>query len=413
MLAGAFFTAVASASTPSEDTDYFERNAGKGYFRNMDGSVRVFEGALVREDLSTEGDLWIGRGAVVRGNVSVQGDLIMEPDSRIEGSAVVRGAANFKENSLITGDVSIDGHVYRGNNAPEYMFRSRMRKGLVQESPRSAEALQMIRDGMVGEGVITVVHEANGELSYALLRQFFSRGVPCMVVGREPPERIRGVRGIPIEDENVVWLTSLVGKRCFNPTHLSSILSTMAKFMESNRNCFILIDGMEYLITNNGFEQTLKFVNRLEDMMSSSSARMVLSMDPRALDTQSAVLLEKRAHVVGDYTDDGRRLPSGVEGKIDEYLRKTQVLMNELKASPDLSLLSDVIQKIVDQVSELRDLFQERERKIEQAIQQLKGSATGREAEMEIQIRQNAELLLRAVLLAERLSEEKREKQVR
>ena|GEM_PF-2196743 len=400
-----------SVTVPPRAGDFLGETMGKGYFKDREGGIRVFEGARVESDLEAYGDLWIGRGAVIRGNIKVEGDLIMEPDAVVEGSAFVRGSANFKENSLIKGDVRIEGHIYRGNNPPPYMFRRARETGGFEENSRDAEALALIKEGRIREGVPLFIREQKPELSYAILRQFFVKGMGCLIVGREPPERIRETKGLPIEDENVIWLTTLVGKRCFNPTHLNNIASSISKFIDGNRNGVILVDGIEYLITNNGFEQVVKFLNRLQDMIASSSMKLVVSVDPRTMDKQSLALLEKGSYVIT--AEAVENSDHSAEEKMEEYVEKMQELVQSLRNITGSSggVTERLIERIEAEMKEMKEQLRRSEIALMEMRKNKSNENSGNIHEIEEQLRENAELLLRAVLLAEKLSEERRKRE--
>ncbi|MEM3852380.1 MAG: DUF835 domain-containing protein [Methanomassiliicoccales archaeon] len=378
----------------------------KGYFQDMEGNIRIFEKAEISEDIHADGDLWIGREAVIRASVYVAGDLIMEMDSRIEGSATVRGSANFKDGSRINGRVQIDGVVYRGNNPPQHMFRRKQSIDIPEENSYDRKARELIEKGKIGRGTFVTIHEVRPELSYALLRSYVSRGLPCMLIGREPPERVRSARGVALEDDNIIWLTTLVGRRCVNPTHLSSIMASVSRFMETTSDGFLLVDGIEYLITNNGFEQVLKFINRLQDMIASGRIRVVLTLDPRTVDEQSVALIERGASIIEQYDE-----PDGKMGQTANRHDVSMAVANRSSGEDALGRrLDDFIYTVRDEIEELKRMLEETQEKLFNRLEGLTQEAGKDEEEtaaVEEQLRENAELLLRAVLLTEKLSSER------
>lgn len=418
---------------------------GKGnFFVDREGNIRVFESAVIRNDVFSTGDLWIGKGAVIEGNASADGDLIMERDSRVAGSIRVKGSVNFKQNALVLGEVEIGGSVYRGNNPPEHLFRRKYPAPQGEDffasegSDLEADVSTLLEGRKLKGGVVTVIHEKRSEISYAILRRMSSEGSACMIIGREPPERLQSTRGIRIDDENVIWLTNLVGRRCVNPTHLSSVLNALTRFLDGNRRGLVLLDGVEYLITNNGFDQVLKFINKIEDMIITSGITVLVTVDPRTLDAQNLALIERGAETIlsMERQSDEKGLArqeleemlkeetvrrQQLEDRLDGYLYRIESAISTAQARPpgesrneaEIKELEGARDTIRTELRTLEQRMEEKERELLETLDRKIGEireGEGRKdlvATMEEQLRENSELLLKAVLLAERLSTEK------
>lgn len=418
---------------------------GRGnYFVDREGNIRVFESAVIKNDVFSTGDLWIGKAARIEGNASVEGDLIMERDSRVAGSIRVKGSVNFKQNALVQGEVEIGGSVYRGNNPPEHLFRRKYPVPQGEDfissegSDLDADVSTLLEGRKLKGGVVTVIHEKRSEISYAILRRMSSEGTACMIIGREPPERLQSTRGIRIDDENVIWLTNLVGRRCVNPTHLSSVLSALTRFLDGNRRGLVLLDGVEYLITNNGFDQVLKFINKIEDMIITSGITVLVTVDPRTLDAQNLALIERGAETIlsMERPSDEKGLArqeleemlkeetvrrQQLEDRLDGYLYRIESAISTAQAGPaggkrsesEIKELEGARDTIRTELRTLEQRMEEKERELLETLDRKIGEIKEGESRkdlvstMEEQLRENSELLLKAVLLAEKLSTEK------
>jgi len=60
----------------------------------------------------------------------------------------------------------------------------------------------------------------------------------------------------------------------------------------------VLVEGLEYLITQNDFETVLRFGNHLHDFVLAHDCAVILVLDPRVLSTRELALLERSARVV-------------------------------------------------------------------------------------------------------------------
>jgi len=421
-----------------------EGSFSSSLFADREGNMRVFEGAHITSNITCSGTLWVGRGAEIEGNVEVALDLIMDEHSRITGSASVAGSAHFKEGAIIAGDVHISGRIFRGVNPPPGLLRNPMMPSMPQlnVSTVTGDAAEIVAGGKLAPGALTVIHERKADLSSDIFRQLLSEGKRCLLIGRDPPERVKNLRSLDIDEENVIWLTNLVGRRCFNPTHLSSILNAITRFVETPDRSFVLIEGVEYLIINNGFDQVLKFINRIEDAIVTGNASVILSIDPRTLDAQSLALLERGAEVITSADRDiggmdmlraemEERLKEEsvrrkqLEERLDDYLSRIENAVLSIQnrdagrsADPaPLTELSETEKAIRREIEKLQEQMEERERRLIDMLDSRFGKENKSHAEnsnvialLEEQLRENSELLLKAVLLAERLSAEKVQK---
>jgi hypothetical protein len=444
-----FVSEILALSETAGNGEEAERHAAKTdrFFVDREGNMSIFEASTIEDDVIAKGDLWMGKNSTVSGRVQIEGDLIMEANARILGSAFVKGSAHFKENAVIAGEVNIIGAVYRGNNPPEHMFRNR-RRGLHAMKLKSSmetegvenEIDRLIDSDKLQTGTLVIVQERKTDLSYSLIRRFAATGTPCMIIGREPPERVRSVRMIEIEDEQVLWLTTLVGRRCVNPTHLGSIQNTIGHFIDSSVRGVVLIDGVEYLISNNGFEAVLRFINKIEDMIITTGTTVVVSIDPRTLDAMHLALIERGAETIyrqetseqtgGTESEIEERLKEEtvrrqqLEDRLDEYLSRIENAIMTVKAGTQISSeghklnineLEAAKEAISQEVARLEENLKRRETELISVLEhkiESYGARTERNAsveEMERQLKDNSELLLKAVLLAEKLSLQRRD----
>ena len=69
-------------------------------------------------------------------------------------------------------------------------------------------------------------------------------------------------------------------------------------FMTKQASGAILIDGVEYLVSNNSFDAVLKFVRRLLDAVSESRYALIISIGPATVKEQELRVLEREMEVI-------------------------------------------------------------------------------------------------------------------
>ncbi len=122
-------------------------------------------------------------------------------------------------------------------------------------------------------------------------------GAAGMAVTRQHPDLVRqryGLRGTPI-----YWLATRAGEGVISPTNLGILTQTMVKFIAENTDSVILLDGLEYLVSNNDFAKVLKVVDQVHDHVSQSGSRLILPVDPRAFEPRELALLERNMDRLG------------------------------------------------------------------------------------------------------------------
>ncbi len=117
-----------------------------------------------------------------------------------------------------------------------------------------------------------------------------------LVVTREFPDTVRAAFGLQVTP--IIWLAESPGERRVAPTSLTALSDTITRFMEASQNGIVLLEGMEYLVTHNGFRKVLKLLDSLNEATWVSKARLLVAADPNAFDDKDLALLERDRTVV-------------------------------------------------------------------------------------------------------------------
>jgi hypothetical protein len=131
------------------------------------------------------------------------------------------------------------------------------------------------------------------ESASATLEFLIPRG---LMVTREYPDNIRERYSIQVTP--IIWLTETPGERRVAPTSLAVLTDTVIRFMESNPNSIVLLDGIEYLITFNDFKKVLRYLDSLNETTWITKARLLIAVNPKAYDDKELALLERDRKVV-------------------------------------------------------------------------------------------------------------------
>ena len=117
-----------------------------------------------------------------------------------------------------------------------------------------------------------------------------------LLVPREYPENIRENHKIQVTP--IIWLTEAPGDRRVAPTSLAVLTDTVIRFMESDPNSIVLLEGIEYLITFNDFRKVLRHLDSLNETAWITKARLLVAINPKAYDPKELAMLERDRKVV-------------------------------------------------------------------------------------------------------------------
>ena len=136
-----------------------------------------------------------------------------------------------------------------------------------------------------------MVIEARTEKALELFAREVRNGRRGFCVSRTFPEKIRErfpeLKGVPI-----VWLSNVGKDDTIRPKDLEKLSLSLEQFMAQEGGT-ILLDGIEYLITNNNFITVLRLVQSLRDQIAINRAILVMPVNPLTLDQNQRSLLER------------------------------------------------------------------------------------------------------------------------
>lgn len=149
-------------------------------------------------------------------------------------------------------------------------------------------ALQCTRCGAFQEEVKAgqnyLVIDVDAKRAYSMLRSMGLSGRPSMVLTSEFPGKVRGENNLG-EDFEVKWLTETTGDiDSVNVKDLDGdAMETVSTFLMTTKRSGLLIDGIEALVSENGFEAAMAFIRRLNDLAAIHGASIIMWYDRERL----------------------------------------------------------------------------------------------------------------------------------
>jgi hypothetical protein len=173
------------------------------------------------------------------------------------------------------------------------------RQGLFTLLPVSEDRSDIIgakEAAILPVGSYLLYEETKADGMFETLLSQVSNGVEGLIVTRTYPEDLREKYGL--KRTPVIWLCSQPGQDRVDPTNLSILEHNIIEFLKVGHNTVVAIDGLEYLISNNGVMRVLRMLYGLRDEILMNESRMIVTLDPAVLDEKELAFFERDFKVV-------------------------------------------------------------------------------------------------------------------
>ena len=161
------------------------------------------------------------------------------------------------------------------------------------EEPQGAQP----RPAELQPGRSYLVEEERPQEAYRFFLQALHGSDPGLVITRMNPKRVG--EKFNLQAHKVLWLTDRESQSedTIAPA-LERLVYEIEEFMSNHPRGAILLDGVEYLVSNNSFDAVLKFVRRIVDTVSEGPHVFLISLGPATLKDQELSVLEREMEVV-------------------------------------------------------------------------------------------------------------------
>lgn len=146
------------------------------------------------------------------------------------------------------------------------------------------------------DGRSYLLEEEKPDTAHRLLAQKVKEGRPGLGIIRGNPKSLSAKMGHG--DARLLWLTDRESKTEKTvPPSLERIISIIQGFVEENARAVVLLDDLQYLISNTNFEGVIRFVRTIVDEVSEREAIFIVSLNPESLKAQERSILEREMEV--------------------------------------------------------------------------------------------------------------------
>ncbi len=142
-----------------------------------------------------------------------------------------------------------------------------------------------------------LIDESKGDesASFELFKKILDAGEEGLCVTRDYPDKVRENYGL--EGVEIIWLSNVDREDVIRPKSLEKFSLTIENFLTRKKGV-ILLNGVEYLITNNDFRTVLHLIQSLKDQVAINRSILMIPVNPTTLEENQVDLLSSEVDKV-------------------------------------------------------------------------------------------------------------------
>lgn len=143
------------------------------------------------------------------------------------------------------------------------------------------------------KGFSYMIHEIDCKKGFEIFSDHVAYDYRGLGITRTKPDRIRQVYGM--RTTPVLWVTSVETEhKSIRPNDLERLSLIIRDFI-ANQGNFLFIERLDFFVAENGFEKTLNFIHRMNDLVMCNDCILLVSMNLNTL------AFEQRAQLLQDF----------------------------------------------------------------------------------------------------------------
>jgi hypothetical protein len=136
-----------------------------------------------------------------------------------------------------------------------------------------------------------LVEEDKPEASYTLFINALGKGMKGFCITRNYPAKIRSK--FDLGETPVIWLSNVGRENTIRPKDLEKLSLALEQFLSQSGGGIVMLDGLEYLITNNNFITVLRLIQSLRDQVAINQSILLMAVNRSTLESHQLNLLER------------------------------------------------------------------------------------------------------------------------
>jgi hypothetical protein len=152
-------------------------------------------------------------------------------------------------------------------------------------------------DVTLDAGGTYLMQEEKPARSVRLFINEVKNGFAGLYITRSNPKQVKDE--YDLGETKVCWLTGVRASEDIpSVSGLQELSILVSNFIDDKERGIILLDGIEYLISNNDFSIVLRLIQQIRDKVSTSDSKMLIPVNPNALEGKQMTLLERECRTI-------------------------------------------------------------------------------------------------------------------
>ncbi|MGC8912900.1 MAG: DnaA ATPase domain-containing protein [Thermoplasmata archaeon] len=149
----------------------------------------------------------------------------------------------------------------------------------------------------VQKGHSYLVEETRPAIVFQIVSTMREAGCPAIIFSRINPKRIVE-RFDKLQGSTIYWLTEKETNAETIGHSLERIVYAIEEKLDENPRTVIALDGIEFLVSANGFDAVVKFIRKIIDMVAETEGLFLISLGESTLNAQEIKILERELEVL-------------------------------------------------------------------------------------------------------------------
>ncbi len=153
---------------------------------------------------------------------------------------------------------------------------------------------------------VYLIREDGENTAHELFIGTLNRGFAGLGIVRDDPRALK--KKYNLEKTSFIWLTKEAVTDVPCETNIVSLFGLISEFIRKSKKSVVLIDRLDYILTENKFEEVIPKIHALRDLAQNHESIIILALSPEAIEESKLKAIE--AETIDLY---GRHLRSKVE----------------------------------------------------------------------------------------------------
>jgi len=140
------------------------------------------------------------------------------------------------------------------------------------------------------KGYTYLINEEDSQTAYSLFKSKLDEAIPGLCITRQYPMKVQ-VK-YDLEEAKIIWLSDMDKDDYVMIKDLQRLCLEIEIFL-SKENVLILLDGIEYLISNNDFRTVLHLIQSINDQVSATNSILIIPLKSNSIDEHHMVQLKR------------------------------------------------------------------------------------------------------------------------